>query len=469
MTPASRPCARGAVAAAVSLALRVALAVWASRRFPAVEDGFYYDTLARRIAHGEGYTWLWPDGAVTYAAHYPVGYPALLGGLYAVFGASPLVAMIANAVLGAFATFAIYVLARRATTEARATTAAFVFALHPALLAYVPALMTEGVTACLLTIAAALASSARESRRPWAWAVAAGLVMGMATLVRPQSLLLAPLLGALAIAGAWWRRASFAALVLATALACCLPWTARNCARMDRCALVSMNGGWNLLIGASSENGGWAKVDVPAECRDVWSESAKDLCFEAAGRRAIAGDPIRWLSKAPAKIAATFDYFGAAPWYLHSSNPEAFPGRAKVALGVVETVATRLLLIAALVACGLFPGPRGGARWVIVALGIVATCTLHAWLGYAAVVVAIAALGRAEVARAPLILPWTAGVILVTAATHAAFFGAGRYGLVVVPFVTALAFVRVRANPTPPRIVGQLEQERAGLVIDGRA
>ena len=52
--------------------------VGARRAFPRSEDGHYYDVLARRLAAGQGYTWLWPDGAVTYAAHYPVGYPAML-------------------------------------------------------------------------------------------------------------------------------------------------------------------------------------------------------------------------------------------------------------------------------------------------------------------------------------------------------------------------------------------------------
>ena len=37
-----------------------------------------------------------------------------------------------------------------------------------------------------------------------------------------------------------------------------------------------------------------------------------------------------------------------------------------------------------------------------------------------------------------------AAVVVVTAATHAVFFGAGRYGLVVVPFVTALPFAALR-------------------------
>src|SRR5256885_7855973 len=46
----------------------------------------FYHAVATRIARGAGYTWAWPDGVVTYAAHYPVGYPALLGAAYAVFG-----------------------------------------------------------------------------------------------------------------------------------------------------------------------------------------------------------------------------------------------------------------------------------------------------------------------------------------------------------------------------------------------
>src|SRR4051794_29309693 len=92
--------------AALALALRVLVVLWAKDRFPPADDGSFYHVVAQRIAHGQGYTWLWPDGAVSYAAHYPVGYPALLGLAYAVFGPSPVVAMLVNAVLGALAVFA---------------------------------------------------------------------------------------------------------------------------------------------------------------------------------------------------------------------------------------------------------------------------------------------------------------------------------------------------------------------------
>lgn len=76
--------------------------------------------------------------------------------------------------------------------------------------------------------------------------------------------------------------------------------------------------------------------------------------------------------------------------------------------------------------------------------------SVHGWIAYVALVVVLALLGVRALARAPVLAPATAAVIAATALVHAAFFGAGRYGLVVVPLVTALAFAAVRATPIPP-------------------
>src|SRR5690606_21006203 len=97
----------------IAALVRIAVVVWASTRFPPSDDGSFYHVVASRIAQGLGYTWLWPDGAVTYAAHYPVGYPALIGGMYAIFGASPLVAMLFNALIGTLCVFAVHRIAAR--------------------------------------------------------------------------------------------------------------------------------------------------------------------------------------------------------------------------------------------------------------------------------------------------------------------------------------------------------------------
>jgi hypothetical protein len=439
---------------ALALLVRVAFVAWAHSRFPPAEDAHYYDVLARRLAAGAGYTWLWPDGAVTYAAHYPVGYPALLALAYLVFGATPAVAMTVNALLGAAGAYAVHRLVDgEGVARWRPLAAGVAIALHPALVPYTAALMTEGVTASLLVIAAAAARQAQEAERGWFWIGGAALTLGIATLMRPQSLLLAPVLGGLAAperAGGRVRLAR-AAATTAIALACVIPWTARNCVRMHRCALVSVNGGWNLLIGAQTASGAWEPVAVPAECATVWDEARKDACFERTAWRNIAAGPGRWLARAPAKMAATLDYFGAAPWYLHASDAAAFGARAKMGLAAVETVTCRLVLLAALVTCGRLPGRRLLSRKTVALAGAAGALTVHGWLGYAAIVVSVALLGGRALLRAPMVISSTTAVIAATMLVHAAFFGAGRYALGVIPFVTALAFAS-RETATPDGI-----------------
>lgn len=450
----------GAVVFGVALAVRLAVVAWAASIIPPSEDGAYYHKVAMRIAEGHGYTWLWPDGAVTYAAHYPVGYPALVALGYFVFGAKPVVAMLINAVIGAGAALAVWSLVLRGARPSLALLAGLAIAIHPVLVPYTVAIMTEGVTAALLAIAAALAERARgASYRAW---IPLGLVLGVATLVRPQVAALAPVFGLLAAMGSelrWKAGLLGAVVVTASALAVCAPWTARNCVRMERCALVSVNGGWNLAIGAQTDNGGWHEIVVPEACKTVFQEAAKDECFGREALSAIRAAPLAWLRRAPAKLRATFDYFGAAPWYLHSANAARFPYRAKLALGTIETLASRLLLAAALVTLFRWPSPADRLRLVrriVAGVGLVASVLAPGTIGYLALAAAIGALGWTRLVRAPLVVPLTGAVILATAATHAVFFGAGRYGIVVVPFVTALAFLRPassvgagRAGPGP--------------------
>lgn len=439
----------GWILALVALALRVVVVAWAAKTFGPTADGAFYDVVARRIADGQGYTWLWPDGVVTYAAHYPVGYPALVGLAYAAFGARPVVAMIVNAVFGALGVVAVHGMLAETSSRRLAFAGGLAMALHPALLFYTPALMTEGITASLLAVATAVATRLRSAQDGGFLGrfgiVGLGLILGLSTLVRPQTIVMAPVLGFLVGARISWRRgAAVAGLVLATAIATCAPWTVRNCVRMNRCALVSVNGGWNLAIGTQTTSGAWTALAVPDACKEVFDEAGKDACFGRAAKADIAAHPVAWLARAPAKLRVTFDYFGAAPWYLHDANPAAFSDRAKIALGTIETVVSRALLAAALVAMASWPGKRRVARRALAALGFVFALSPAGVVAYLALAFGIGLLGREGLARAPLVVPATAAVIFATAATHAVFFGAGRYGLLVVPFVTALAFVRPR-------------------------
>ena len=297
----------------VALAVRAALVVWARGHFPPVADGEFYHRFALRLASGAGYTLTWPDGVVTYVSHYPVGYPALLAVAYRLFGGTAGVAMGLNAVLGALAAGAAHRVALREASPRAALAGGLLVALHPALVLYTPAIMTEGVSAALLVIAlACIPARGTPASMRLLRTVLAGVVFGIATLVRPQLIAVAPIL-------AWifapTHRVQTVALVLAGALAVVLPWTARNCVRMNRCALVSVNGGWNLLIGAQTESGGWTEPRRALACREVWGEADKDVCFERAAREDIRGAPRAWLARIPRKLAMTFDGFVAGPWY----------------------------------------------------------------------------------------------------------------------------------------------------------
>lgn len=427
--------------AGAALLSRLALVVYGAGRFPPADDGTFYHVVASRIAEGLGYTWLWPDGAVTYAAHYPVGYPALIGVAYAAFGTRPGVAMAVNALIGVLGALAAQSIAARSASPRAGLVAGLFVAFEPALVLYTPALMTEAVAGALVAVAGALAAGefpSGVSRR----ALAAGLVLGVTVLVRPELLLLAPVLGIVAARGEGAKRAFIAAAVVTLASVCvCAPWTIRNCARLERCALVSVNGGWNLFIGSSPVGrGGWAPIEsigVPAECRTVYAEAEKDICFGRAGLRAIASDPGRYVALVPLKLAATFDYGTAAAHYLSASNPELVGERAKTVIGALELLGQRVLLLFGLGVVAFMPGPRKKARLVLAGMAMVAAFLPGAWVSWVGLVMAALLLGK-ELLSSPAVALAVSSVA-VTGAVHAVFFGASRYTLVCLPLLAALA------------------------------
>lgn len=451
----------------LGLVLRIGVVVWAGGgTMPG--DAFFYRKLAERIAEGHGYTWLWDDGAVTPAAHYPVGFPALLAGFdraATLLGCAPgdalrhpWAAQAFAAVVSAAAIPIIHALVTRSTTSRRAPAiAALLVALHPGLVLYAPALMSEGPTSTLLAACALCAMRVRDAAssgalaRVGGWIALLGVACGAATLLRPQSLIFAPVLALLAIAGSaggtrtrLLRSVAGALVALGVALAMCAPWTARNCREMKRCALVSVNGGWNLLIGTQpSAAGGWAALKTPDACREVWSEAEKDACFEREARKIILAEPVRWLALAPAKLDATLDYAGAGPWWLHASRPDGFGPRAKLVTGSIETLFERLCFLAAVVAVARLQPTRAWARFLLVVAGVF-TLQLHVWPAFLAL--GVACFGLDGKLRGALLAKTTGAAILGTMAVHAAFFGGGRYQVVLFPLLTALAALAFEAS-----------------------
>lgn len=445
---------------ALALGLRLLVVAFAHRRFPPADDGTFYHAVAIRIAHGAGYTWAWPDGVVTYAAHYPVGYPALLGAVYALLGPSVLSAMLLNALLGALMVVGVHACALRSASLGRARLAALAVALHPTLILYTAAVMTEAAAASVLVLLVSYALSLRDAPRGWLWRLALGAGGALLVLIRPQLLPMMPVLGAVAISvpsGATSPRAFFlrvrgGAEVLLVTLACCAPWTLRNCAKMDGCVFVSANGGWNLLIGTLPEGRGSfapiAGATVPRECREVFGEAGKDRCFGHAGAERIRAAPGAWLALAPQKLGQLFNHGAIASAYLQTSNPSLVSDAARVAIATVETLYSRLLLLGACVGLLRAASARAGRALALLA----AAFTLSPW-GAAAQLSLLAGLlfERPEPGRRPF-LTLAASLLAMCVVTHIVFFGAPRYALIWLPWLAWLAVL--------PRQSGRTEQAR---------
>jgi tetratricopeptide (TPR) repeat protein len=205
----------------LAFAVRVAVAVQLGRtvlyRFPQL-DSLEFLEWAGRIAHGR---FGWPDAPT----HGP-GYPYFLGLLLAVFDGSLAAVRIVQAALGALACVLTALLAARLFADRRAgVVAGALLALYGPLVFVETALLAEGLFVLLLV--AALWLLTRPIERPRVAVVAAGgagLLLGLAAVVRATALPLIPLL-VLAVAMERWRvgRVARAAAVAAGALLVVLP------------------------------------------------------------------------------------------------------------------------------------------------------------------------------------------------------------------------------------------------------
>jgi hypothetical protein len=421
-----------------------------------VWDGHYYHFGAERIARGLGYSEdvlvrglsLWKPWV-----HYPVGYSAILGLFYRIFGTELVVAPVINALTGALLVAVVHRVARYYLSRDRARVAAGLCAIHPGLIVYSAVVMTEPLAALLL-LGAGL--SALHFRGRWPAIVYAGAFLGLATLVRPASLLAAPLL-IFTQPRPLWQATLRAAAASAVALLVVLPWTIRNCQRLDGCALVSTNGGWNLAIGAITETGRFQTLRAADGCPIVTGQVQQDRCWGEVGRAKIAAAPGRWLSKAPLKLAQTFDHESFAIEYLHEADPASWPEARRVAARELLTAFHRMLLVIGALAVVAWPRWHAQTRAAFFAqLGLGALVLGLA--GYAAfgdshpfyllavltpVVAALPIPGRpAHGAAGGYLL----SLLAVTALTHVIFFGEDRYHLVVTPLMCILAAAAVRVQ-----------------------
>jgi hypothetical protein len=297
------------VVAGIALVLRLAWVLTATRVPVFIESGdahsyFFY---GRQIAAGGGYLNL--DGSGHATAYYPIGYPALLGGLFWVVRHLPVhhsdfaltqAATLLNALLGTASVALLWVIVDRVVGRRAATVAATVLALWPNAIAYTATLQLETAFTCAALAALAVVATAVA---PWSWRrlVAFSVALGLSALIRPFSL---PFL-AVPVAVLLLRRprtplrvwaVSVAALVVPL-VAVLTPWTLRNAHAMGAPLPFSSNLGDTLCLDRNLDAKGGFRFDDHDGCADpslgevdrnrISTGKAIDFVREHPGREAL--------------------------------------------------------------------------------------------------------------------------------------------------------------------------------------
>ncbi len=404
---------RGSILLLVSIlltafAVRLAWTLWTASVPPAFSDAEYYNSVALSLAHGDGYSVMFakggflPGGSPTF--FWPPGYPALLATFHLLFGDGLGVARLANVIAGTMTVLPIYVIGLRLFGKAAGLTGAVIAATLPSFVFWTPVLLSETfftlIFACAVAVVIAVPDTGTS--RHQRLIVLLGLLLGAATLVRGQALVLAP------FAAAWWtfagasvRKATAqatAALVIAVAVIA--PWTIRNVIVAGSPVLLSANLGYNLRIGhAPYSTGGYI---LPS---DLWSDRP-GISFEERERFFNQEGALRAVKYAVRHPLRELDLSGRKIMWLWRPDSDALQWATTFGVTPLPSKAWEPL------------------RWLLDAsylavLGLAATSTL------------ILTLRRGCLFVAMLAAVWTA--------THIIFFGEPRYHLPLLVVIVPLA------------------------------
>ena len=273
------------VLVAVSLVVRLGY-VGGTPDPPLVHDGLDYDGHAVSIAQGHGFSDSLAHGRPT--AFRPPAYPYLLGGVYRLAGVENAaeqrrvhVARVAQAVTGAVLVGMIGLVAAQLWGGAVALAAMALGALYVPLVTMSGTVMSEPLFCVFMLACLSAVVQHRRSPHRIRWALAAGVLAGLAILTRANALiLLLPL-----VLAVWDTRPRLSlralvppAVLVAAAVLAVSPWTIRNAVKLHAFVPVSTQLG-SALAGTYNDTArtdpkhpaSWRSIKTVPEYADLWA------------------------------------------------------------------------------------------------------------------------------------------------------------------------------------------------------
>ncbi|MCU0725225.1 MAG: glycosyltransferase family 39 protein [Planctomycetes bacterium] len=281
--------------------------------------GFYRE-MAQNLLSGEGLHFRYYYGLGDAWANRPPLYPIFLAGLETVAGASPVVIILGQSVLGAITAVLAFALGRRAGGPGAGLAAGLLVAIYPYFVVNDTTLVEQPLSACLLAaFALAFLTGAGGARG----AAATGVLGGLLSLTREVFVPLfglALLVRVLGAGGGRGRaRLRWAALCALAFAATVTPWLARNAARFGRPGF-SFSDGKALWVGnnphtfsryprGSIDASEWEAFSrLPDEVKDrlrrAPDEVAQQAEYRALALDFIREDPTRFMHGGLRKVVA---------------------------------------------------------------------------------------------------------------------------------------------------------------------
>jgi len=345
-----------------------------------VVDASTFDLWARALVGGETFV------GATGVFFKPPMYPYLLSGVYRLFGEQPVAAYALQMIVGVAVCLLVLVLGRRVFGRGVGLGAALATALLPMLPFFEAQLLAESWTTLLTLLALERLLPARGDGAGEASTgrlAAAGLMLGVAALGRPNLMLLIAATAAWAAWDAAVRRPtrwSRAAVLAAAAVVAILPVTLRNLSVGGDPVLISANLGANLATGHHDGADGLSAIPVGLRWDDLQLECRKAGHLDAASSsRYLTRQALTWAGEHPGR---TLELLGrkvlalVSGWEVRNNIGAAWLAREHgVAMMSRWWPGTWLLLPPAIMGL-VWARRRPGAGLLLLALGVQAVSVL---------------------------------------------------------------------------------------------
>jgi 4-amino-4-deoxy-L-arabinose transferase-like glycosyltransferase len=285
----------GALVCAAHLIVSAAL----SRSVGALyEDGGHFHVLAAGLASDLDF------GPPNFEAARPPGWPMLLAIPYRIFGPHPNVGLALTAVLAGLTAVALMHLGQRlGMTLRQATLAGLAYGLFPWVLIIGATLYAESLFNLLTVVLCYLVVELRERRQAAWWWLAAGLLAGYATLVRPVMAFWLPALVIFALGRRLdWRATLGVVMGLAIVLGA---WSWRNYERLDAFVPLTTAAGVTMAIANNDfSDAGHSNEGLPVPPDD---EVQNDRFMRDLATEWIRENPAEFAERVPERLLRTFD------------------------------------------------------------------------------------------------------------------------------------------------------------------